>query len=54
MKFKKHGMKHEGAEGKPKEKSEHKNPAYGRMEKFEKAMHGKNRGKGFKGYKGGM
>lgn len=54
MKFKKHGMKHEGAEKMGKEKREHKKPGYAKMEGFEKAMHGKNRGKGFKGYKGGM
>lgn len=44
MKFKKHGMKHKGA-AVPKVES-----AKGRMHKFEKAMHGKNVGKGFKGY----
>ena len=54
MKMKKHGMKHEGAEKKGKERGEHKKPGYSKMESFEKAMHGKNRGAGFKGYKGGM
>ena len=57
MKFKKHGMKHEKGEGMRKEKGEHKKPGYSMMEVFEKAMHGKNRGAGFKGYKiskGGM
>jgi len=50
MKFKKHGMKHEGKEAGGKEKSEHKMPGYSKMEGFEKAMHGKNRGAGFKSY----
>ena len=50
MKMKKHGMKHEGAEKGRKEKGEHKKPGYSKMEGFEKAMHGKNRGAGFKGY----
>jgi hypothetical protein len=54
MKMKKHGMKHEGAEKGRKEKGEHKKPGYSKMEGMEKAMHGKNRGAGFKGYKGGM
>ena len=52
MKFKKHGMKHEGAEKMGKEKREHKKPGYSAMEGFEKQMHGKNRGPGFKGYRG--
>ena len=47
-------MKHEKKEGMPVEKRESANPAYQkaemRMHKFEKAMHGKNVGKGFKGY----
>lgn len=54
MKFKKHGMKHEGAESKKKEKGEDANSAYkkaeSRMHMMEKAMHGKNMGKGYKGY----
>jgi hypothetical protein len=54
MKFKKHGMKHENAESKKKETSEDANPAYkkaeARMKMMEKAMHGKNIGKNFKGY----
>jgi hypothetical protein len=57
MKMKKHGMKHEGKESKGKERGEHKRPGYSKMEGFEKAMHGKNRGAGFKSYgksKGGM
>jgi hypothetical protein len=40
----KKGMKQKGAAA-PKMES-----AEGRMHKFEKAMHGKNSGKGFKGY----
>ena len=47
------GMKHEGAEKKSKGKGE-KKPGYSKMEGMEKAMHGKNRGAGFKGYKGGV
>lgn len=43
-------MKHEGKEAGRKEKSEHKMPGYSKMEGFEKAMHGKNRGAGFKSY----
>lgn len=57
MKFKKHGMKHEGKESGKKEGREHKMSGYSKMETFEKAMHGKNRGAGFKSYgksKGGM
>jgi hypothetical protein len=57
MKFKKHGMKHEGKESGKKEGREHKMLGYSKMETFEKAMHGKNRGAGFKSYgksKGGM
>jgi len=54
MKFKKHGMKHEGAESKMKEGGENANPAYkkaeAKMKMMEKAMHGKNAGKGFKSY----
>jgi len=49
--------KHEGKESKSKERGEHKRPGYSKMEGFEKAMHGKNRGPGFKSYgksKGGM
>lgn len=49
--------KHECKESKGKERGEHKRPGYSKMEGFEKAMHGKNRGAGFKGYgksKGGM
>ena len=42
----KKGMKHKGAESKKKETGE------GRMQVMEKAMHGKNVGKGFKGYGG--
>ncbi len=45
-------MKHEKGENMRKERSEHKKPGYSMMEGFEKAMHGKNRGAGFKGYKG--
>lgn len=41
-------MKHESAEKKGKK------PGHSKMESFEKAMHGKNRGAGYKGYKGGM
>lgn len=52
MKFKKHGKKHEKKEGMRKERGEHKMPGYSAMEGFEKAMHGKNRGAGFKAYKG--
>lgn len=47
MKCKMNGMKHEGAEKKSKGE---KKPGYSKMEGFEKAMHGKNRGAGFKGY----
>jgi len=54
MKYKKHGMKHEGSEKMSKEKREHANIGYAeaekRMRKMEKAMHGKNAGKGYKGY----
>ena len=54
MKFKKHGMKHEGAESSGKEKKEDSNKAYkaaeGRMKMMESEMHGKNRGSGFKSY----
>ena len=49
--------KHECKESKGKEKGEHKRSGYSKMEGFEKAMHGKNRGAGYKGYgksKGGM
>lgn len=52
MKSKKHGKKHEKKEGMRKERGEHRMPGYSAMEGFEKAMHGKNRGAGFKGYKG--
>jgi len=56
MKFKKHGMKHEKAESSKKEGIEDKNPAYKKAESMmnmiEKKMHGKNVGKGFKGYSG--
>jgi len=40
-----------------KDKPAAKKSGYSKMEGFEKAMHGKNRGAGFKGYgksKGGM
>lgn len=47
MKFKKHGMKHEGKEPGSKEGKEHMKKAYSKMEAFEKGMHGK----GYKGYK---
>lgn len=53
----KHGMKHEGAKKKSKGKGKPKNANHSKMEAFEKSMHGKNRGAGFKGYgisKGGM
>jgi hypothetical protein len=46
MKCKKRGMNNKGAESKKTESAE------GRMHKMEKAMHGKNTGKGYKGYGG--
>lgn len=47
MKFKKHGMRHEGKESGAKEAREHLKNGYSKMEAFEKGMHGK----GYKGYK---
>jgi hypothetical protein len=42
--------KHEGKESRGKESKEHGRPGYSKMEGMEKAMHGKNRGAGYKSY----